>query len=52
MKGMELAENIDQYKDWTLLEGEDSEIMVQVEKKQRKEETDHPGDKEKNTETE
>ena len=28
VKGMELAENNDQYKHWQLLEGEDSQVMV------------------------
>ena len=51
VKGMELAENIDQYKHWQLLEGEDSQVMVpppdtkeDMEKSQTQPVTDQDGD--------
>ena len=51
VNGMELAENIDQYKHWQLLEGEDSQVMApppgtteDIEKNQTQPVTDQDGD--------
>ena len=56
VKGMELAENFGQYKDWQLLEGEDSQVMVppldtkNMEKSQTQAVTDQDGDEQEDLE--
>ena len=53
---MKLPENIDQYKHWQLLEGEDSQVMVppldtkNMEKSQTQAVTDQDGDEQEDLE--